>query len=212
MFLLNKPSEEFVRQFIASQQDLEFSYAQVGATRSQATDGPRGYRVDHNRTKLGKGEETFRRAVSALRSWKQFDLGWVKAVPPGKPLEVGTTVAVQTKTFGVWSLNAARIVYVIDDRQNQNARFGFAYGTLPDHVERGEERFTVEWQADDSVWYDINAFSHPKHPLARLGFPVTRMLQKRFVRDSLAVMKAEARDQRSENRDQKSEVRSQKEP
>jgi uncharacterized protein (UPF0548 family) len=61
---------------------------------------------------------------------------------------------------------------------------------LPDHVERGEERFTVEWQADDSVWYDICAFSRPKHPLARLGFPVTRMLQKRFVRDSLAVMKA----------------------
>jgi uncharacterized protein (UPF0548 family) len=23
-------------------------------------------------------------------------------------------------------------------------RFGFAYGTLPDHVESGEERFTVE--------------------------------------------------------------------
>jgi uncharacterized protein (UPF0548 family) len=114
----------------------------------------------------------------------------VTVVPPGKPLEVGTTVAVQTKTFGFWSLNAARIVYVIDERQIQNARFGFAYGTLPDHVERGEERFMVEWQADDSVWYDIYAFSRPKHPLARLGFLVTRMLQKRFARDSLVAMKA----------------------
>lgn len=189
MFLLRQPSEEFIRQFIASRQGLQFSYAQVGATRSQPTDGPPGYRVDHNRIKLGKGEETFQRAVSALRSWKHFDLGWVLVVPPGKPVEVGTTVAVRTKTFGFWSLNAARVVYVIDERQTQNARFGFAYGTLPDHVERGEERFTVEWQADDSVWYDIYAFSRPKHPLARLGFPVTRMLQKQFAGDSLAVMK-----------------------
>jgi uncharacterized protein (UPF0548 family) len=103
-------------------------------------------------------------------------------------LEAGTTVAVLAKVFGFWSLNAARIVYVIDERDTDKARFGFAYGTLPDHVERGEERFTVEWGADDSVWYDICAFSRPKHPLARLGFPMTRMLQKRFVRDSLAVM------------------------
>lgn len=189
MFLPNKPSEEFVRQFIASQQDLPFSYAQVGATRSQPRDGHLGYNTDHNRVKLGAGEETYQRAVSALRSWKQFELGWVTVVPPGKPLAVGTTVAVRTKTFGFWSLNAARIVYVIDDGQTHNARFGFAYGTLPDHVERGEERFTIEWQANDSVWYDIYAFSRPKHPLARLGFLVTRMLQKRFARDSLAVMK-----------------------
>ena len=189
MFLLNKPSEEFVRQFIASQQNLPFSYTQVGATEEPLLDGPAGYQVDHNRISLGTGEETFQRSVTALQSWKQFDLGWVSVVPPGKPLEVGTTVAVQTKTFGFWSLNAARIVYVIDERQTQNSRFSFAYGTLPDHVERGEERFTIEWQADDSVWYDIYAFSRPKHPLARLSFPVTRMLQRRFVKDSLAVMR-----------------------
>jgi uncharacterized protein (UPF0548 family) len=189
MFLLNRPSEEFVKQFIVSQQDLPFSYVGVGATQNETLDKLRDYKVDHNRIKLGTGERTYQRAVAALRSWKQFELGWVTVVPPAEPLEVGTTVAVQTKTFGFWSLNAARIVYVIDERQLQNARFGFAYGTLPDHVERGEERFTVEWQADDSVWYDIYAFSRPKHPLARLGFLVTRMLQKRFASDSLAVMK-----------------------
>ena len=187
MFLLRKPSEELVRKFISSQQDLSFSYSQVGATKSQP---PAGYNVDHNRLNLGEGEDTYRRAVSALRSWQQFELGWVTIVPPRQSLEVRTTVAVQAKVFGFWSLNAARVVYVIDESQSKTARFGFAYGTLPDHVERGEERFTVEWCADDSVWYDIRAFSRPKHPLVRLGFPMTRMLQKRFVRDSLAVLKA----------------------
>ncbi len=187
MFLFQQPSSDTVQQFIDSQQHLPFPYSGVGTTQNQP---PSGYKIDHNRIKLGAGEETYRRAVSALRDWRQFELGWVTIVPPGKLLEVGTTVAVQTKTFGFWSLNAARIVYLIDENQAGNARFGFAYGTLPDHVEDGEERFTVEWhkEEDDSVWYDIYAFSRPKHPLARLGFPITRMLQRRFVRDSLAVM------------------------
>lgn len=194
MFLFLQPSSETVAEFISSQQDLPFSYSQVGTTKSQPRDGHREYTVDHNRTKLGEGEQAYQRAVLALRNWQQFDLGWVAVVPPGKPLEVGTTVAVQAKIFGFWTLNAARIVYVIDEKQNGNAKFGFAYGTLPDHVERGEERFTVERHEDGSVWYDIYAFSRPKHPLARVGFPIARLLQKRFVRDSLAVMRAASTD------------------
>ena len=67
-------------------------------------------------------------------------------------------------------------------------RFGFAYGTLPGHAERGEERFSVEYHAEnDSVWYDLFAFSRPG-PLARLAYPFARSLQKRFARDSKAAM------------------------
>jgi uncharacterized protein (UPF0548 family) len=80
------------------------------------------------------------------------------------------------------------VVYLIDEGESLK-KFGFAYGTLASHVERGEERFTIEWQKeDDSVWYDILAFSKPNKFVVKLGFPVTRMLQKRFARDSLAVM------------------------
>ena len=74
------------------------------------------------------------------------------------------------------------VVYVVDESR----RFGFAYGTLPDHVECGEERFLIEWQLDDSVWYDIFAFSRPQHPLVRLSKPLARRLQKQFARDSLS--------------------------
>ncbi|MEP6818017.1 MAG: DUF1990 domain-containing protein [bacterium] len=184
MFLLRKPSDETIRQFISSQHELPFSYPEVGATRSEST--PASYTVDHNRIRLGDGEATYQRAVVALKSWRQFDLGWVTIVPPGPPVEVGRTVAVQAHTFGFWSLSACRVVYVIDEKEK---RFGFAYGTLPNHVECGEERFSIEWHEDDSVWYDIYAFSHPQHPLVKLGFPVARKLQKRFARDSLAVMR-----------------------
>lgn len=184
MFLFRKPTEEEICQFISSQRELRFSYPDVGATQSGA---PSGYTVDHNRIKLGDGETRYDRAVAALKNWKHFELGWVKIVPSGVDVRPGATVAVQAKSFGFWSLNACRIVYLIND-DGPTKRFGFAYGTLPDHVERGEERFTIERLEDDSVWYDIYAFSCPAHPLAKLGFPVTRRLQKRFAKDSLAAM------------------------
>ena len=185
MFLPRKPSDQTIRQFISSQHDLPFTYREVGATRNEMP--PAGYNVDHNRIKLGTGESIYLRAVSAVRNWKQFELGWVTIVPPQTPVEVGSIVAVQAFTFGFWSLSAARIVYVIDELMPVK-RYGFAYGTLPNHVECGEERFTIEHREDGSVWYDIYAFSHPQHPLVRLGFPVARKLQKRFVRDSFAIM------------------------
>ena len=185
MFLARQPTAETIRQFISSQHDLPFSYREVGATRREET--PPGYKIDHNRLRLGDGEAVYLRAVAALRNWKQFDLGWVTIVPAGTPVEVGRIVAVQASTFGFWSLSAARIVYIIED-EGPVRRFGFAYGTLPNHVECGEERFMIEWLEDNSVWYDIYAFSHPEHPLVRLGFPIARKLQKRFAKESLATI------------------------
>ena len=181
MFLLVKPSPERVERFLAAQHNRTFSYREVGYSRRGA---PPGYTVDHNRVRLGEGRATFARAVNAIRSWKMFDLGWVSAHPAADEIRPGATVAVRCRHFGFWSLNACRIVYLVDD-EGPIVRFGFAYGTLADHAERGEERFTVEWHhGDGSVWYDIYAFSRPNHPMARLAYPLARFLQKRFVRGS----------------------------
>ena len=180
MFFLTEPSTEAVSKFISTQHELPYTYEAVGATNTKP---PAGYKVDHNRIKLGSGAEVYRRATDALKSWRQFDLGWVTIVPSGVPLAAGSIVAVKARAFGSWSLSAARVVYLIEE-ENPIKRFGFAYGTLPDHVEEGEERFLIEWQPDDTVWYDILAFSRPRHPLVRLSFPLARMLQKRFASDS----------------------------
>lgn len=191
MFLFSKPSEALIANFISTQRHLAFSYPELGATQGQA---PTGYTVDHNRVLLGNGKEKFDRAVVALKQWKQFDLGWIRAVPASTPIEVGEVIAICANHFGFWSLNACRVVYVID-QNGPEKKFGFAYGTLSSHVERGEERFTIEWhEDDDTVWYDILAFSHPNKLLAKLGFPITRMLQKRFARDSKAAMVADCED------------------
>jgi len=185
MFLIKKPSYVQIQQFIVSQHDIPFSYAEVGATRDHL---PGEYTIDHNRRKLGAGPRVFETAVAALKEWKQFDLGWVQMVPAATPIEVGSVVAILTRHFGFWSLNACRVVYLVNEN-GPVKKFGFAYGTLASHVERGEERFTIEWHADDdSVWYDILAFSRPNKFIVKLGLPLTRMLQKRFARDSLAVL------------------------
>ena len=74
--------------------------------------------------------------------------------------------------MGLWSLNASRVVYVVDEPGPVH-RFGFAYGTLPDHVETGEGAISPsEWDAaSGDVWDDIFAFSRPLLTLMRVGTP-----------------------------------------
>lgn len=185
MFLLRKPSDLQIRAFIAAQQQSDFSYSPLGITRNAAAPD---YTVDHNRVQLGAGAQCFDAAVSAIRRWKMFDLGWVQLFSDETPIETGRTVAVVVNHLGFWSMNACRIVYVVEDH-GPLQQYGFAYGTLAEHAERGEERFMVEWnQQDDAVWYDLLAFSKPG-PMARLGYPLARRLQKRFARDSKETMK-----------------------
>jgi uncharacterized protein (UPF0548 family) len=179
--MLRKPDPTALRAFIEKQAGQAFTYSSVGAT---ATRPPTSYNTDRSRTLLGDGEKVFQAAKLALLHWEQFRLGWVEAFPEDAPLREQATVAVLARLFGLWWLNACRIVYVVDEPR----RFGFAYGTLPDHAESGEERFLVEWLDDGSVWYDILAFSRPRLWLARVAFPLTRHFQARFRRDSAAAM------------------------
>ena len=190
MFLIAKPTEENIKQFVDAQKSSLLSYDDVGATRDGNT--PVGYTIDHNRVQLGSGRETFERAVEAVRNWKMFDLSWTELYLDNTPIEVGETVTVLIKHFGFWSMNAARIVYVLDETTEALEKFGFAYGTLTEHGEWGEERFSVEYvKTDESVWYDLYAFSRPNHFLAKLGYPMSRYLQKQFAAESKqAMMKA----------------------
>jgi uncharacterized protein (UPF0548 family) len=185
MLMSRRPSPQTVQQFLDSQGNSVFSYSATGAT---GTGPPAGYVVDRTRVKLGHGEDVFLSAKAAMERWEQFRLGWVEAWPEETPIRPGETVAVLARAAGFWWLNACRIVYVIETNKPVR-RFGFAYGTLADHAESGEERFLIEQDpADGSVWYDILAFSRPRHVLARLGYPLMRRLQKRFARESAAAM------------------------
>jgi uncharacterized protein (UPF0548 family) len=201
LFRFTPPSEDEARRFLSQQQRSEFSYRCVGAT---AAVPPPGYDVDHNRIQLGSGEPCWRRAVAAVRGWQMFNIPWIRLYWPSAPIKIGTVVAVSMRHFGFFSLNACRIAYTVDELaagENRGiSRFGFAYGTLSEHAESGEERFTVEWnRARDEVWYDILAFSRPRAALARLAYPLSRFLQRRFVRCSKLAMRQSASADRAKD-------------
>ena len=192
-FYFKKPNSELAQQVLESQRNSEWTYPMAGCTQDIAahlTNHP-GYIADHNRVQLGTGEACFQRAQQAIQKWEMFNLGWVHVADTAAPIEVSTLTGVYATSCGLWSLNVCRIVYVIDETTAFGKRYGFGYGTLPNHVETGEERFTVEWRADDdSVSYDILAFSRPNGWSTRLLYPLVRKLQKKFAKDSkLAMLK-----------------------
>jgi uncharacterized protein (UPF0548 family) len=190
MLSLRRPTPARIEAFLARQAGLDLTYTAVGATSGTP---PSGYAVNHTRVLLGQGEQVFAAARAALERWLQFRVGWIETWPAGAPLRVGQVVAVAARNLGHWWLNACRIVAVVDD-DGPTPRFGFAYGTLPAHAGSGEERFLVEWdRATGEVWYDLFAFSRPRHLLARLGAFWMRRVQRRFGRESAAAMIAAAR-------------------
>lgn len=183
MFLLRRPTPREIEEFLASARRLPLSYSPVGLVRE-----PRpGFTVDELVTVLGTGHATYQRAAAALTAWKQFELGWVELFPRGTGMDGNTTVAVCVSHVGFWSLNGCRIVYTIGGPDE--LEFGFAYGTLTNHAESGEEIFQVSLDPrTEQVTYTIRAVARARAPLARLGYPITRVLQGRFRRDSSRAM------------------------
>jgi uncharacterized protein (UPF0548 family) len=174
---------------------------QIEAARNLPADGPglpalpgsanpqrhaAGFRRDSSRSLLGRGEPMFLAAKRAFKRWAPFDLGWVRVANPAALIVPGQIVAVEARTLGLWTMNLSRIVEVTDVA----CMFGFLYSTTERHVEQGEERFVLHYDAaTGDVWYELEAVSRPRAPLARLGYPVTRAFQHRFARDSHRRMK-----------------------
>ncbi|HEX5106140.1 MAG TPA: DUF1990 domain-containing protein [Pirellulaceae bacterium] len=190
MFTLRQPTEQRIRDYLSAQVSQAFSYDDVGCTRGEPA-AKRGWNIDRQRVLLGRGREVFEAAKQAISNWRMFPQEVARVCWP-EPPQTGLVVGVLYKVWllPVWILFPARVVWVMDEQVGEIHRFGFAYGTLPDHPERGEERFVVEWNdADDSVWYDLLAVSQPTHWLARIGYPYTRYEQARFRRLSAAAMR-----------------------
>jgi uncharacterized protein (UPF0548 family) len=184
MFFARRPSTRDIERFLVESRQLPLSYHPVGIVRQ----APRDKRFDERVIAIGRGPGDFDRARVALMAWKPFDIGWVETFPKDARVEVGTVVAVLIRHFGFWSLNGARVVYVVGNADDES-RFGFAYGALTNHAESGEELFEVfiDRQSQD-VMYRIRAISWPQAALTHIGQPIVRLLQARFRRDSAVAM------------------------
>ncbi|KAK2408749.1 outer envelope protein [Trifolium repens] len=54
--------------------------------------------------------------------------------------------------------------------------------------EAGEERFSIEIDENNQVWYEILSFSKPAHILSFVGYPYVMLRQKYFAHESAKVM------------------------
>ena len=169
---------------MAEQSGAGLSYRQADATLDAHL--PPGYVHDRESADLGPFDPaTFDRAAAALRSW-QIQAGAGLQVYPDDPVADGATFALVIRLpVGGYVMAAGRVVFVLDEPD----RRGFGYGTLPGHPEQGEESFVLA-RRGDRMYFDIAAFSRPRHPLARLGKPVTRLIQRQTARRYLAAMRA----------------------
>ena len=184
MFLARRPSTDAINRFLRESQDLPVSYSPVGIVKEPPAEG----RFDEQVVAIGHGADDFKGARAALLAWKQFGIGWVEAFPQPSGAEPGTNVAVLIRHLGFWSLNGCRVLYGVGAADEP--RFGYAYGTLPNHAEGGEELFEVFLDpGSGDVMYRIRAKSWPQAMLARVGQPIVRELQARFRGDSAAAMK-----------------------
>ena len=180
MFLATRPSSSTIDCFLQVSQDLPVSYGPIGILDNTS------HRLDEQAVTIGRGRNDFERAKRALSAWQHFAIGWVEAFPRDASIESGTVVAVLIRHLGFWSLNGCRVLYHLD---GGDTRFGFAYGTLTNHAEAGEELFALELDpATETVTYRIRAVSWPRAVLARIGQPIVRHLQARFRRDSAVAM------------------------
>ncbi|MBR9921587.1 MAG: DUF1990 domain-containing protein [Bacteroidetes bacterium] len=163
--------------------DQPLSYRERGAS----LDGiPAGYDFDDNRVLLGQGEAIFDRAKNALDAWQMFPESWSEVCYPHPKPEPGREVGVRFRIHGIWMYCGARIIYTIREEE----RYGFAYGTLQTHPEKGEELFLLETTTDKKVYFRIRAFSRPNYWFVRLGYWYARYQQRRFVKTAFRQMQA----------------------
>ncbi|EGX54694.1 hypothetical protein SZN_36629, partial [Streptomyces zinciresistens K42] len=153
---------------------MSFTYDDVGATRKPGFCPP-GFHPLHVRTRIGEGEDVFRRAAEAVMTWEMhravglaLDASADRAAPD---VDVTLTLAGMIKA-------PCRVVWTVEEHR----RAGWAYGTLPGHPECGEESFVVDRTGDGTVWLTVNAFSRAAKWYSRAAGPATRGLQHAYAR------------------------------
>ena len=183
MILLSPPSKAVLVAFLERQRPAAFTYAGVGLTRDGASSP--GFVRDAYQARVGRGQVVFDRARMMLERWRVHEAPGLSAYTGGRDLEPDQTVAVVARVLFVHVLCACRVVYIVDEAR----RFGFGYGTLPDHPECGEERFLIEWLGNDDVVFSLFSFSRPASPLFWLGYPVGRLAQYVYSHRYLQAMR-----------------------
>lgn len=155
---------------------LEVTYDHVGSTLDPAV-------ACHART-VELGQDTFDAAVDGLKAWACHRGIGATVHPEGAPIIEGSTVLVVLRAGPVRLLAPDRIVAVV----NEPDRFGFVYGTLPGHPEKGEEAFLVDRHANGRTTATIRVVAEGDWLIARIASPLVRCLQRAALNRYLAAL------------------------
>jgi uncharacterized protein (UPF0548 family) len=164
----------------------------------------RGWHHDDRRQALPReppGEPvpggSFERAVALMRDYAFAEGSAVRAVfQADAPLE-GRDMLLIGRFAGLDFRLGVRVTHVVDARRDEDGRavrvWGWSYGTLRGHLERGQMSYEVrKWLDTGEVEFRIAAVSHRArvaNPLVRLGFGLLgRREQIKFYRHTCEVM------------------------
>jgi uncharacterized protein (UPF0548 family) len=153
------------------------TYTEVGAT---AGEMPPGYHHVRARRVVGHGRADFGRAADALLAGEAQRRAGARVTLSETPMRTGTRVTMRLGVF--------RIPCLVVWAERTDTVAGFAYGTLPGHPERGEERFTLTLRPTGEVVFDIAAFSAPGRWFTRVGAPLGRLVQAWMTRRYLRAL------------------------
>lgn len=182
MITVGEPDQRRLDGTLREAARLDVTYSHVGSTMDPAFAG-------YSRT-VELGQDTFEAAVEGLRTWVCHRGIGASVHPAGAPIAVGTTLLVVLPVGPVRLLVPTRIVAVVDEPD----RFGFAYGTLPGHPERGEEAFLIERHPDGRTTATIRVLAEGAWLIARLAAPAVWRLQRVALNRYLAALQQYAAD------------------
>ena len=168
-------SSEELERILASSRDAEPTYEHVGSPLDPTRwSGPS---VLERCRDLGRARPAFEAAREALRTWVAHKGIGASIHPQGQPVEAAATVLVVLRRGPLSVIAPNRIIGVLDEPD----RFGFAYGSLPGHPERGEESFVVEHVGDGSVRAAIRVQARTGTLAAQAVAPMVRRMQSLAV-------------------------------
>lgn len=157
----------------------DLTYPEVGATGGEL---PAGYHQVRAERVIGRGRERFEGCCDALLSGAVQRRAGADVSASDEPFRTGTEVRMRLRIGPLSFIAPCRVVWA----ERSADRCGFAYGTLPGHPERGEERFELRLDPSGDVVFRIVAFSASARWFTRLGGPLGRLVQARMTRRYLA--------------------------
>lgn len=185
---VGRPTERELNDLLTAAAAGDVTYDHLGST---VDPGRWPERPSHQeRVLLGRGRQSFEAAGAGLRRWVCHRGIGAAVHPVDAVLRTGESLLVILRVGPVRIVVPNRIVAVVDEP----ARFGFAYGTLPGHHERGEEAFLVDIDPDGAVWGTVRVDAVPATAPARVLAPAVGSFQRVAVHRYLGALARSTRE------------------